>query len=88
MSFKTRPNVEPERQCKEDTRTEQQAVLNAAEAACRRDSQSNLPAGEAEYGQGRNESGEQYFDGHVELSISYATPRVCASTVARGCSDR
>ena len=73
MSFNSRPDVEPERCCKEDTRTQHEAILNAAEAACFREIQSNLPARNAEHHQGRHEDCKQDLDGQVRMSITHAT---------------
>jgi hypothetical protein len=42
MPFNPRPDVEPGRRCKEDARTKHKAILNSAEAACRREVLSNL----------------------------------------------
>jgi hypothetical protein len=83
MSFNSRPDVEPERCCKEDTRTQHEAVLNAAEAACRREVQSNQPARNAKHRQGGHEDCKRDLESQVRMSITHATIGVCFRLPAR-----
>lgn len=76
MSFTSSPDVEPERGCKEETRTQHEAVLNAAEAACRREVPSNLSPRNAEQPQDRDEDCEHHLGGQVRVSITYMTMSV------------